>query len=170
MGITMTFAILGEIVGFTISKRLQGRVGSRRMIVLSFAIRTLWFILIGINRIPLLVLPIQIFGGISFSLIESGSVAYVNERSPGRIGTTAQGVRSAILLRLSSVIGSLIAGGIYQHSGSSRMYGIMAIVSAPPSSWPLSCAALNAAAKGQNLSSSENPGNLPSSITTPYRT
>jgi MFS transporter, PPP family, 3-phenylpropionic acid transporter len=130
MGLSMTFAILGEIIGFNFARRLQGRVGSRRMIVIAFAIRTIWYILIGLNHIPLLVLPIQILAGGSFSLIEAGSVAYVNERSPSRIGTTAQGVRSSILLRISAAIGSLFAGAIYQRSGSSRMYLIMAIVSA----------------------------------------
>ncbi len=130
MGIAMTFAILGEIIGFNIAKNLQGRIGSRRMIVYAFALRTIWYLLIGLNQIPLLVLPIQVLAGGSFSLIEAGSVAYVNERSPRRIGTTAQGIRSSILLRLSAAIGSLIAGAIYQRSGSARLYLIMAVFSA----------------------------------------
>ena len=129
MGLAMTFAILGEIIGFNLAKRVQGRIGSRRMIVLAFAFRTLWYLLIAANPVPLLVLPIQILGGGSFSLIEAGSVAYVNERAPGRIGTTAQGVRSSILLRLSAAVGSLFSGAIYQRSGSARMYLIMAGVS-----------------------------------------
>jgi len=130
MGLAMTFAILGEIIGFNLAKRVQGRVGSRRMIVLSLAFRTVWYVLISLNRVALLVLPIQILGGISFSLIEAGSVAYVNERAPQRIGTTAQGIRSSILLRLSAAVGSLVAGSLYQRSGSARMYLIMAGVSA----------------------------------------
>jgi len=130
MGIAMTFAILGEIIGFNVAKRLQGRIGSRRMIVYAFALRTVWYLLISLNQIPLLVLPIQILAGGSFSLIEAGSVAYVNERSPRRIGTTAQGIRSSILLRLSAAIGSLFAGALYQRSGSARMYLIMAVFSA----------------------------------------
>ena len=129
MGLAMTFAIIGEIIGFNFARRLQGRVGSRRMIVLAFAIRTIWYILIGLNHIPLFVLPIMILAGGSFSLIEAGSVAYVNERSPSRIGTTAQGVRSSILMRISAALGSLFAGAIYQRSGSARMYLIMAIIS-----------------------------------------
>ena len=130
MGLSMSFAILGEVIGFSLARRMQGRIGSRRMIVLAFAIRTVWYILIGLNRNPLLVLPILILGGGSFSLIEAGSVAYVNERAPQRIGTTAQGVRSSILLRLSAAVGSLIAGAIYQRSGSARMYLTMAVISA----------------------------------------
>ena len=130
MGLAMSFAILGEVIGFSLARRMQRRIGSRRMIVLAFAIRTVWYLLIGLNRSPLLVLPILILSGGSFSLIEAGSVAYVNERAPQRIGTTAQGVRSSILLRLSAAVGSLIAGAIYQRSGSAQMYLVMAVISA----------------------------------------
>jgi len=130
MGLATVFSIAGEIAGYYLAQRIQKRVGSRRMIVLAFIFRTLWFILIALNRIPLLVLPIHILNGIGFALIGAGSVAYVNERAPQHIGTTAQGIRSAILIRLSAVVGSLFAGAIYQRAGSASMYLIFAAISA----------------------------------------
>ena len=129
MGLATAFSIAGEIAGYYLAQRVQRSVGSRRMIILAFIFRTLWFVLIAFNRAPLLVLPIHILNGIGFSLVSAGSVAYVNERAPAHIGTTAQGVRSAILIRLSGVVGSLIAGFIYQRSGSTRMYLIFAVFS-----------------------------------------
>lgn len=129
MGLATAFSIAGEIAGYYLAQRVQRRVGSRRMIILAFIFRIFWFVLIAINRAPLLVLPIHILNGIGFSLVSAGSVAYVNERAPAHIGTTAQGVRSAILIRLSGVVGSLIAGFIYQRSGSTRMYLIFAVLS-----------------------------------------
>ena len=128
MGAAMTFAIFGEIVGFTVAKRVQHKVGSRRMIVISFALRAVWFIAVALIKQPFIMLPIQVLGGFGFALIESGSVAYVNERAPQRIGTTAQAVRSAILIRLSTAVGSLICGALYQIYGSAVMYAIMAVV------------------------------------------
>jgi len=130
MGLATAFSIAGEIAGYYLAQRVQRRVGSRRMIIVAFMFRTLWFVLIALNRIPLLILPIQTLNGISFSLVGAGSVAYVNERAPAHIGTTAQGVRSAILIRLSGVVGSLFAGVIYQRSGSARMYLILGGLSA----------------------------------------
>jgi predicted MFS family arabinose efflux permease len=129
MGLATAFSIAGEIAGYYLAQRVQRRVGSRRMIILAFIFRIFWFVLIAFNRAPLLVLPIHILNGIGFSLVSAGSVAYVNERAPAHIGTTAQGVRSAILIRLSGVVGSLIAGFIYQRSGSTRMYLIFAVFS-----------------------------------------
>ena len=130
MGLATTFSIVGEIAGYYLAQRVQLRVGSRRMIVLSFVFRTIWFVLIALNRTPLLVLPIQVLNGISFALIGAGSVAYVNERAPAHIGTTAQGVRNAILIRLSGVVGSLFSGAIYQRSGPVHMYLVLAAISA----------------------------------------
>ena len=130
MGLATAFSIAGEVAGYYLAQRVQRRVGSRRMIIYAFMFRTLWFVLIAFNRIPLLILPIQTLNGISYSLVGAGSVAYVNERAPAHIGTTAQGVRSAILIRLSGVVGSLFAGYIYQRSGSASMYLILGGLSA----------------------------------------
>jgi MFS transporter, PPP family, 3-phenylpropionic acid transporter len=129
MGLATVLSIAGEVAGYYLAQRVQRRVGSRRMITLAFIFRTFWFVLIALNRVPLLVLPIHILNGIGFALVSAGSVAYVNERAPAHIGTTAQGIRSAILIRLSGVVGSIIAGVIYQRSGSTRMYLIFAIFS-----------------------------------------
>jgi PPP family 3-phenylpropionic acid transporter len=129
MGAAMTIGIVGEITGFTVAKRVQHKVGARRMMVLSFALRILWYAAVALIKHPLMILPIQVLNGSSFSMIESGSVAYFNERAPRRIGTTAQAVRSAVLMRLSTAVGSLICGALYQAYGSATMFGIMGIVS-----------------------------------------
>ncbi|MDO9546621.1 MAG: MFS transporter [Pelolinea sp.] len=130
MGAAMTIAIVGEIAGFMVAKRVQHKVGSRRMIVISFALRIVWFAAVVFIKHPLLILPVQVLGGAGFAMIESGSVAYVNERSPHRIGTTAQAIRSAVLIRFSTAVGALISGPLYQIYGSATMYAIMGIASA----------------------------------------
>jgi len=130
MGLAMVMAIVGEIAGFAVAKRLQGRIGSRRMMVISFVFRLVWFILMALIRQPAVILPVLMLSGGSFAMIEAGSVAYVNERAPRKIGTTAQGVRSAILIRLSMAVGSLLAGWLYQDFGSGVMYGAMGAFSA----------------------------------------
>ena len=129
MGAAMTIAIVGEIAGFTLAKRIQHKVGSRRMMVLSFALRIFWFAAVTLIKHPLAILPVQVLGGASFAMIESGSVAYFNERSPRRIGTTAQAVRSAVLLRLSTAVGALVCGVLYQARGSAFMFAVMGIAS-----------------------------------------
>jgi PPP family 3-phenylpropionic acid transporter len=127
-GAALTCNILGEIAGFAAAKRLQGRVGSRRMMILSFFLRVFWFSGLAFIRQPLWILPVQLLGGASFALVQAGSVAYVNERAPRRIGTTAQAIRSAILIRLSAAFGALLSGSLYQSRGSGYMFAVIALI------------------------------------------
>ena len=130
MGLSIAVAIFGEIIGFFFAKRVQGRIGARRMMVYSFILRFAWFLMLAVFKNPCLALPLQVLGGGSFALIEAGSVAYVNQRAPRRIGTTAQALRSAVFIRLSIAVGAPISGYLYQTHGSAYLYAFMAIVSA----------------------------------------
>jgi len=129
MGTAISISIVGEIVALAAAKRIQHKVGSRRMIVLSFVIRFIWFAAASILKQPALILINQFIGGTSFSLIHAGSVAYVNQRAPERIGTTAQAVRGAIQFGLGGGLGALVSGALYQTYGSTALFRIMAFVS-----------------------------------------
>lgn len=63
MGAAMSTAIVGEVAGFTVAKRIQHKVGSRRMMILSFVLRIVWFAAVAIIKRPFLILPIQMLGG-----------------------------------------------------------------------------------------------------------
>ena len=128
MSAALFVSILGEIAGFAAAKRIQHRVGARLMIVLSFVVHFIWFAAASFIKQPASILFFQVLGGISFALIQAGSVAYVEQRAPRRIGTTAQAVRSAVLLGLGSGVGALISGALYQAVGSTALYRVMAVV------------------------------------------
>jgi len=129
MGIAISIAILGEIIGFAIAKRIQHKIGSRMMMVLSFIGRFIWFTAASLITQPAAILIFQVLGGISFSLIHAGSVAYVNQRVPGRIGTTAQALRGSVFLGLGSAFGALVSGALYQAYGSAALFRVMALFS-----------------------------------------
>ena len=129
MGAAMSVSILGEIIGFAAAKRIQHKVGTRMMIALSFAVLWLWFLSASFIKQPYLFLFFMMIAGTGFSLMLAGSVAYVNQRAPRQIGTTAQAVRSAIQMGLGSSVGALISGALYQAVGSTALYRIMTVVS-----------------------------------------
>ncbi len=129
MGIAMSVSILGEIAGFAAAKRIQHKVGSRMMMALAFATHIIWFTAVSLIKQPASILFYQVLGGAGFSLLHAGSVAYVDLRAPGRIGTTAQAVRSAIQFGLGGGVGALISGAIYQAYGSAALYRVMAVIS-----------------------------------------
>ena len=128
MGTALSISILGEIAGFAAAKRIQHKVGTRLMMVLSFAMLCLWFISVSLIEQPVLLLFFMIIAGVSISLMLAGGVAYVNQRAPGQIGTTAQAMRGAIQFGLGGSVGALISGALYQAYGSITLYRIMAVV------------------------------------------
>jgi len=129
MGTAISVSILGEIAGFTAAKRIQHKVGSRMMMALAFATHVIWFTAVSLIKQPASILFYQALGGAGYSLLHAGSVAYVDLRAPGRIGTTAQAVRGAIQFGLGSGTGALISGVLYQAYGSAALYRTMAIIS-----------------------------------------
>ena len=129
MGTAMSVSILGEIAGFAAAKRIQHKVGSRMMMVIAFATHIIWFTAVSLIKQPASIFFYQALGGAGFSLLHAGSVAYVDLRAPGRIGTTAQAVRSAIQFGLGGGVGALISGAIYQAYGSAALYRVMAVIS-----------------------------------------
>ena len=128
MGTALSISILGEIAGFAAAKRIQHKVGTRLMMVLSFAMLCLWFTSVSLIEQPVLLLFFMIIAGVSISLMLAGGVAYVNQRAPGQIGTTAQAMRGAIQFGLGGSVGALISGALYQAYGSITLYRIMAVV------------------------------------------
>jgi len=129
MGATMSTAILGEIIGFAAAKRIQHKVGTRTMMILSFVVLCVWMIAASLIKQPALFLLLMVIAGAGFALMHAGSVAYVNQRAPKHIGTTAQAIRGAIQMGLGSSVGALISGALYQAYGSAALYRIMAGIS-----------------------------------------
>jgi len=125
MGTSMSLAILGEIVGFTFARRVQGRIGARRMIIIAFLLRGIWFLVVSTFQNPVFILPFEVLGGLSFAFLLSGSVAYINRRAPARIGTTAQAIRVAVMLGLGGGTGALVSGLLYDALGSAGMFRVM---------------------------------------------
>jgi len=129
MGTALSVSLLGEIAALAAAKRIQHKVGSRRMMILAFVVRVIWFTAAAVLQQPALLLINQFVGGTSFSLIHAGGVAYVNQRAPERIGTTAQALRGSIQFGLGGGLGALVSGALYQAVGSAALYRIMAVIS-----------------------------------------
>jgi len=129
MGTALSVSLLGEIAALAAAKRIQNKLGSRRMMILAFVVRVFWFAAAAALQEPPLILINMFIGGTSFSLIHAGGVAYINQRAPGRISTTAQALRGSIQFGLGGSAGALISGALYQAYGSAALYRIMAGVS-----------------------------------------
>ena len=128
IGTLVIIGIAGETVGFSLARRIQSRRGARSMMLLSMVMRILWFGLVIMINQPSLLLLVQLLDGVSIAMIFSSSVAYVNERVPGHIGTTAQAIRAMVFSSLSGAVGSLFSGSLYDNYGGKTMFAVMAVI------------------------------------------
>jgi len=118
MGIALSISLVGEIVAFSIANKILSKIGPGKMMLLSFLVLFAWLFGLSLIRNPIAIPFFQVFGGAGYALIQSGSVAFVNERAPRELGTTAQAIRGGVLSGLGVGTGALISGVIYEASGS----------------------------------------------------
>lgn len=128
MGTALSVSLIGEIVTFSIANKIQTKIGELKMILLAFIVLIAWLIGLALIKDPNMIPLFQIFGGSGFALIQSGSVAYVNQRAPKELGTTAQALRGGLYSGLGMGIGTLLSGRLYENLGSSRLYQTMAFI------------------------------------------
>jgi len=127
MGFALSVSLIGEILAFSFADRIQARLGHFKMILAAFLVLFAWLVGLSLIRNPNAIPIFQVFGGAGFALMQSGSVAYVNERAPKGLGTTAQALRGGVYAGLGVGFGAVISGFIYERAGSVLLYRNMAV-------------------------------------------
>ena len=125
MGFSMASIIVGEVVIFSLSSELQRKISGKSMMLVAFLVQVFWFAGLSIIKSAEVIPVFQLFGGASFALMQSGSVAYVDRTVPRSVGTTAQALRGGMMTGIGIGIGTLIAGLIYEASGSVVLFRSM---------------------------------------------
>ena len=128
MGTALSVSLIGEIITFTFAHKIQARFGPHKMVLMAFVVLFTWLTGLSLIRDPNAIPLFQIFGGAGFALLHSGSVAYVDQRAPREIGTTAQAVRGGLYSGLGVGTGSIISGILYETSGSVFLFRTMSFV------------------------------------------
>jgi PPP family 3-phenylpropionic acid transporter len=128
MGISMSVSLIGEIIVFLFSSRIQRRIGTMPMVLLAFVVLFAWLVGLSLIRDPNAIPFFQIFGGSGFALLHSGSVAYVNSRAPKGLGTTAQAIRGGTFSGVGVGFGVIFSGWIYEVAGSAILFRNMAFI------------------------------------------
>ena len=129
MGFSLTLSTISEFIVFFFADRLIKRWKARPMLVTAlflFALRTLAY---SFSVAPWQVLALQLLHGVTFSLMWSAGVAYVNEIAPPGLGATAQGLFSGVMYGLGGGSGSYIGGLLYDSAGTVGMFRFTGLVS-----------------------------------------
>ena len=90
-------------------------------------------ILVSVIQLPILILPIQLLNGLTYTTMWIAGVAYANPSAQDGLGATAQGLFSGTYLGLGGAAGALLGGYLYDTLGAAATFrlvgiGILAIV------------------------------------------
>ena len=124
MGLSLMFATLSELPVLYFSDRLLSRFGATGMVILSMSFLVLRLLAYSFIRNPLMVLPIQLLHGPTYSAMWVSGVSYAAKNAPHGMGATVQGLFSGVLLGLSAAVGAFIGGFLFENIGPVAMFRV----------------------------------------------
>jgi MFS family permease len=130
MGVGLLVATLGELAVFAAAPRLLSFGGVRLLMTLSLAATTIRVAAYAVTRNPVLVLPVQLLHGPSFSAMQAAGVSHAQSLAPRGLEATAQALFSATFMGLGAAAAALGGGWVYQKAGSHTLYGWTAVLMA----------------------------------------
>lgn len=127
-GLSLTVTTMSEIPVYFYSAPLLRRLGTRTMVLFSFAVYVLQILLCAQLSNPLWILPLQLLGGVAFGGLWSAGVAYVAEQTPPGLEATAQSVFGMVFMSLASSVGATVGGVLYDSVGPVTMFRLAGLV------------------------------------------
>lgn len=127
IGWLWALGVICEIGVFLIAPRLFKRFAIEHVLMASFALGVLRFLLIGWGiRLPQVVILAQVLHAATFGAYHAAAVALVNRFFTGRHQAKGQGIYNSISFGAGGALGSLYAGLAWDYLGASRTFTIAA--------------------------------------------
>ncbi|MBS0545998.1 MAG: MFS transporter [Proteobacteria bacterium] len=123
VGWMWTLGVLAEIVVFMLMPRISRRWSRRGILLFSFAVAALRFVLIGwgVGSMPVLVFA-QLLHGVTFGAYHAAAIAMVNQWFPGRLQSHGQALYGSLSFGAGGMVGGLASGYTWEVLGSAWTY------------------------------------------------
>lgn len=126
IGLSSAASALTEAPFMLMSSWFLRRLGASKMIWFSFVVYTIRTFLLSTIRAPGWVIPLNMMNGPSYVLFWTGSINYAAKMAPDSLKATAQGLIVSAT-NLSSVIGVLLSGWLFDQMGPTGIYRILSL-------------------------------------------
>ena len=126
IGLSSAASALAEAPFMVMSGWFLRKLGPSRMIWLSFLVYTIRTFLLSLIRAPGWVIPLNIINGPTYVMFWTGSINYAAKMAPESLKATAQGLIVSAT-NLSSVVGVLLSGWLYDQMGPTGVYAILSL-------------------------------------------
>ncbi len=128
MGLALTIATISEVPIFYFGNRLILRFGAYGLLMLSLVISGLRLILLAFTSLPVLVLFIQLLGGMTFPATWLAGVSYADAYAPEGMRATAQGLFGAMVFGFGTAVGGFLGGPLLEEQGGRGLFLVFGIV------------------------------------------
>jgi MFS transporter, PPP family, 3-phenylpropionic acid transporter len=129
VGMVYTVAAIAEIPFLGSGPFLLRRFGPQRLILAGMLAYILRIVLYALMASPGVAIAISLFQGITYIPFLIGAVALANDLAPEGLKSTSQGLMGMVMA-LSSVVGGVAGGWLYDHTGQTGLYTTWAVTAA----------------------------------------
>jgi PPP family 3-phenylpropionic acid transporter len=119
---------LTEIPIFFFGNRLVSKFGSHGLLALSLAMFSLRCLLFAAVSAPVLVLIVQVFGGMIFPAMWAAGVSYADENAPAGLKSGAQGLFGAASFGVGAAFSGFVGGPLLESMGGRGMFLILGVI------------------------------------------
>jgi PPP family 3-phenylpropionic acid transporter len=127
MGLALVIGTISEIPVLFFGNKLIKYLSPYRLLMLSLAAAGIRMLLFAASRTPTMILVIQMFNGLTLSIMWVAGVSYANENAPEGMSATAQGLFNMMALGIGGAVGGFIGGPLLESVGGRGLYFIFGL-------------------------------------------
>ncbi len=128
IGIAWALASFAEIIVMIKSDIIFKRYSMENVIVFSFIVATLRWLILFFAESPLIILLSQTLHAITYGSFHVASILYIDSLTPDEAKTLGQAANNAVTYGLGLTVGFLISGCLYESMGSFALFFISACI------------------------------------------
>ena len=128
IGITWALASIAEIFVMIKSDKIFKRFSLENVLVFSFMMATLRWLMLFFVKSPVLILISQVFHAITYGAFHIASILYIDLLTPDKAKTLGQAANNAVTYGLGMTVGFLFNGYLYETMGSFNLFIISSLI------------------------------------------
>ena len=128
IGITWALASFAEILVMIKSDIIFKRYSMENVIVFSFIVATLRWLILFFATSPVIILLSQTLHAVTYGSFHVASILYIDSLTPDKAKTLGQAANNAVTYGLGLTVGFVISGCLYESMGSFALFIISACI------------------------------------------
>lgn len=128
IGFSWALASTAEILVMIKSDKLFEKFSLERVLIFSFIIAAVRWIILYTAASPVIILFSQILHAVTYGTFHMASILYIDRLTPDASKTMGQAVNNAVTYGLGLVIGFLFSGVLYESLGAYNLFGISSLI------------------------------------------